>query len=30
MGEVLPYFAVVDLLDGDIREGGVVEKPGES
>ena len=30
MGVVLPCLAVVDLLDGNIRQGGVVEEPGES
>lgn len=30
MGVVLPCLAVVDLLDDDIRQGGVVEEPGES
>lgn len=30
MGEVFLCFAVVDLLDSDIREGGVVEEPAKS
>jgi hypothetical protein len=30
IGVVLPYLAVVDLLDDDIRQGGVVKETGES